>query len=136
LASKRDHSENSGMRRKGKHMFLLRCLFWLGLAFSQIAQLEGTTAATLAGEATGAAGGQAAALGQMAAQAAQKTCRAEPAKCLELAARAAGAVKSGNAAGESGANSNDTKRLDAKGRDTLTQADRAPAWREIRLADK
>jgi hypothetical protein len=106
---------------KARDMFLLRCLFWLGLAFSQIAQLEGTTAASLAGQATRAAGGQAAALGQMAGQTAEKTCRAEPAKCLALAAQAAGAVK-----GESG----------IRGRDTLTQADRAPVWREIRLADK
>ncbi|WP_296707612.1 hypothetical protein [Rhodoblastus sp.] len=117
-------------------MFLLRCLFWLGLAFSQIAQLEGTTAASLAGEATGAAGDQAAALGQMAAQAAQETCRVEPAKCLELAARAGGAIKSGSVAREGSAKASDTKRVDAKGRDTLTQADRAPAWREIRLAGK
>lgn len=102
-------------------MFLLRCLFWLGLAFGQIAQLEGTTAVALAGQATDAAGGQAAALGQMAAQAAQKTCKAEPAKCLTLAVQAAAADK-----GESA----------SKGRDTLTQSDRAPAWREIRLADK
>jgi hypothetical protein len=114
------------MRRKGKQMFLLRCLFWLGLAFSQIAHLEGTTAASLAGQATGAAGGQAAALGQMAVQAAQRTCRAEPTKCLALAARAAGAIN-----GESAVKEGDTK-----GSDTLTHADRAPAWREIRLAGK
>jgi hypothetical protein len=125
------------MRRKGKQMFLLRCLFWLGLAFSQIAQLEGTTAASLAGEMTGAAGGQAAALGQMAAQTAQGTCRAEPARCLALAARAASAVKGGSGSvGESDAKESDTKRSDTKGSDTLTHADRAPAWREIRLAGK
>jgi hypothetical protein len=112
-------------------MFLLRCLFWLGLAFSQIAQLEGTTAASLAGQTEGAAGGQAATLGQMAAQTAQRTCSAEPAKCLALAARAAGAIKGESAVGESGAKEGDTK-----GSDTLTRADRAPAWREIRLAGK
>ncbi len=32
-------------------MFLLRCLFWLGLVFSQIAQLEGTGAAPFFGQA-------------------------------------------------------------------------------------
>jgi hypothetical protein len=109
-------------------MFVLRCLFWLGLVFSQIAQLEGNSASSLVGQAARGAGGQAAALGQSAAQAAGKQCQAEPAKCLALTSEAAriaqtaGLLRKGDG--------------DASGRDTLTAADRLPSWRDSRSSDR
>lgn len=113
-------------------MFLLRCLFWLGLVFSQIAQHEGTYGSALVGQATMAAGGQvaklgplaagqAAGLGRMAANAAEQRCRAEPTACLALAAQAANALKPDAVAASS---------------DTLSASDRAPAWRSARTTDK
>jgi hypothetical protein len=111
-------------------MFLLRCLFWLGLVFSQIAQLEGSTAASFAGQAAArAAGGvvqQAGGLGQMAAQAVEKQCRANSAQCLGGAAFAAQAVLSAQGAKADG----------AAGHDSLTASDRAPAWRETHAPEK
>lgn len=114
-------------------MFLLRCLFWLGLVFSQIAQLEGTGAAPFFGQAGalgqqagGAFGQQAGGWGQMAAQAAEKQCRANPAQCLAQASSVAKAALALNAAKSDG----------AAGHDSLTSADRAPAWRETRPPER
>ncbi len=91
-------------------MFLLRCLFWLGLAFFQIAQREGSAPAAFLPPAAA----QTSAVGQMAA-AAGSHCRARPGACVVFAAEAAKFA-----------------RLDAtaKSRDTLTRRDRAPSWRE------
>ena len=120
-------------------MFLLRCLFWLGLVFSQIAQLEGTGAAPFFGQAgalgqqagvlgqqAGALGQQAGAWGQMAAQAAEKQCRANPAQCVAQARSVAKAALALNSAKSDG----------AAGHDSLTSADRAPAWRETRPPER
>lgn len=106
-------------------MFLLRCLFWLGLVFSQIAQLEGTGAAPFFGQA-GALGQQAGGWGQIAAQAAEKQCRANPAQCLAQASSVAKAALALNSAKSDG----------ALGHDSLTSADRAPAWRETRPPER
>lgn len=91
-------------------MFLLRCLFWLGLAFFQIAQREGSAPAAFLRPAAA----QTETLGQMAA-AAGSHCRARPGQCVALAAEAAKFA-----------------RLDAaaKSRDNLTRRDRAPSWRD------
>ena len=91
-------------------MFLLRCLFWLGLAFFQIAQREGGGPQAFAP----AAAVQTATIGQMAA-AARSHCRLHLGQCVTLAAEAAKFAKFD---------------ATAKTRDTLTQRDRAPAWRE------
>lgn len=129
-------------------MFLLRCLFWLGLVFSQIAQLEGTGAAPFFGQAgalgqhagarlgqqagaslgqeAGAWGQQAGAWGQMAAKAAERQCRANPAQCLAQASSVAKDALALNAAKGDG----------AAGHDSLTSADRAPAWREMRPPER
>lgn len=111
-------------------MFLLRCLFWLGLVFSQIAQLEGSSAASFAGQATARATGgmiqQAGGLGQMAAQAVEKQCRANSTQCLGQAAFAAQAVLAAQGGKSDG----------AAGHDSLTASDRAPAWRETRSPEK
>ena len=40
--------KRDAFRRESKMSFLLRCLFWLGLAFSQIADREGASLAKLA----------------------------------------------------------------------------------------
>jgi hypothetical protein len=90
-------------------MFLLRCLFWLGLAFFQIAQREGSAPASL----LPSAAAQTATIGQVAA-AAGSHCRARPSQCAALAAEAAKFA-----------------RFDATSpsRDTLTRRDRASAWR-------
>jgi hypothetical protein len=72
-------------------MFLLRCLFWLGLVFSQIAQKEGVNASALAVEAMRLASpdaGQALALSKTALAAAGQRCRVEPTACLALSAPA------------------------------------------------
>jgi hypothetical protein len=105
-------------------MFLLRCLFWLGLVFSQIAQLEGSSAASIAGDAASDAqgrisrqvAGQTAILAGKATEATERQCGGAPARCLALAAQAAAA----------------SARAVAPGRDSLTAADRAPAWRDAR----
>lgn len=100
-------------------MFLLRCLFWLGLVFSQIAQLEGSSAASLAGDAARDAKGriadQTAILARKATETAERQCGGDPARCLTLAAQAAAVTA-------------------APGRDSLTAADRAPTWRDARPA--
>jgi hypothetical protein len=91
-------------------MFLLRCLFWLGLAFFQIAQREGTNPVALFDPVAG----QTASLGQMAKTATERNCRAEPDRCVALAAEAARFAAIGAA---------------APSRDSLTRQDRAPSWR-------
>jgi hypothetical protein len=101
-------------------MFLLRCLFWLGLVFSQIAQLEGSSAASLASgaarDARSQIAGQTALIARSATDALERQCGADPARCLALARDAAAA----------------TARSAAPARDSLTAADRAPAWRDAR----
>ncbi len=93
-------------------MFLLRCLFWLGLVFFQIAEREGADPSGLLNP---AAASQTSSLGQMAAKAAASHCQAQPGACVALAAAAAKFTK-----------------IDASspGRDTLTGRDRTTAWRE------
>jgi hypothetical protein len=89
---------------------LFRCLFWLGLVFSQIAVQEGTDATALVRQTALAASHQAAGLGQNAVDAAGKQCTTAPESCLALAAQAA--------------------RLNpGASRDTLNSGDRIPAWR-------
>ncbi|MGO9388642.1 hypothetical protein [Rhodoblastus sp.] len=95
--------------------FLFRCLFWLGLVFSRIAGQEGFNAAALFDQRAPIASESAASLGRLALDAAGRQCRAEPEKCLALAARAsrlAPPPASPNAS-----------------HDTLSAGDRAPAWR-------
>ena len=92
-------------------MFLLRCLFWLGLVFSQIAQKEGADLSAAFGPRAPAAARQSASLPRLAANAAEDHCRANPTQCLALAATVAGMNPR------------------AESRDTLTATDRAPAWK-------
>lgn len=97
--------------------FLLRCLFWLGLVFSQIATLEGSGATALVRQTARAASGQAATLsltrlGQSALDAAGKQCADHADKCLALASQAAGLAQEA-----------------APSRNSLNAGDRAPAWR-------
>ncbi|MGO8738332.1 hypothetical protein [Rhodoblastus sp.] len=92
-------------------MFLLRCLFWLGLAFFQIAEREGVDPSSAF---NAAAASQTATLGQMAAQAATGHCQAHLGQCAALAARAARFKQIAA----------------APSRDTLTGRDRTPAWRD------
>jgi hypothetical protein len=108
-------------------MFLLRCLFWLGLVLIHISQQEGARALALAGEAARAAGQAAvhaeastlsAGMAQAVMNAAQQRCRAEPASCLMLASGAARALSEA-----------------AASRDTLSAADRTPAWRPAKTRD-
>jgi hypothetical protein len=92
--------------------FLIRCVFWLGLVFSHIAEQQGFDAAALFGQRPAMSS-----LGGMALEAAGRQCRAEPDKCLALASRAsrlAPQVANPNPAGS---------------HDTLSAGDRAPAWR-------
>lgn len=100
--------------------FLLRCLFWLGLVFSHIAALEGTNAAALASRSAQEARTSAGGIGRIALDAAGRRCRAEPDKCLALAAQAARLTQNAEAVEEAAAN---------LGRDTLNSGDRVPAWR-------
>ncbi len=108
-------------------LFLLRCLFWLGLVFSHIATLEGTNAAALASQSGRAASASAAglgatsgALGRIALDAAGQRCRAEPEKCLALAAQVARITQDAAVLGQPPV---------SPGRDTLNSGDRVPAWR-------
>jgi hypothetical protein len=90
--------------------FLFRCLFWLGLVFSQIAVQEGTDAPALVRQTALAATHQASSLGQNAVDAAGKKCASAPESCLALAAQAA--------------------RLNpGPSRDTLNSGDRVSSWR-------
>ena len=93
-------------------MFLLRCLFWLGLVFFQIAQREGANPSAVFDPAAASRG---ASLDQMAAKAAARHCQIRPGACVALAATAAKFVK-----------------IDAvaPSRDTLTRRDRKTVWRE------
>jgi hypothetical protein len=103
--------------------FLLRCLFWLGLAFSHIAALEGTNATALANQGVRDLSERATGLGRMAVDAAGEKCRAEPEKCLALAAQAA-------AFGQGAAKKDATVQArEASSRDTLNTGDRIPTWR-------
>jgi hypothetical protein len=97
--------------------FLFRCLFWLGLVFSHIAAQEGFNAATLFDAGAPIASESAASLGRIALDAVVRQCRAEPEKCLALAARA-----SRLAPQPASPNPNAS-------RDTLNAGDRAPTWR-------
>lgn len=92
--------------------FLIRCLFWLGLVFSHIAEQQGFNAAALLGQRPPVTG-----LGGMALEAASRECRAEPAKCLALATAAS------RLAPLAGSPTPPTSR------DTLNSGDRAPAWK-------
>jgi hypothetical protein len=95
-------------------MFLLRCLFWLGLAFSQIALREGGHPAAFIGLAATVATAQSASLGQVAPSVVETQCRADPGKCMALAASTTKLLRTD---------------APARGRDTLSGADRAPVWR-------
>lgn len=93
-------------------MFLLRCLFWLGLVFFQIAQREGANPSAVLDP---AAASQSASVDRMAAKAAARQCQTRPGACVALAATAAKFVK-----------------IDALAlsRDTLSRRDRKSVWRE------
>jgi hypothetical protein len=93
-------------------MFLLRCLFWLGLVFFQIAQREG---ADPSGFLNPAAASQTSSLGQKAAKAAARHCQAPPGACVALAAAAGKFTKIG---------------AWSPSRDTLTGRDRTTARRQ------
>jgi hypothetical protein len=92
--------------------FLIRCLFWLGLVFSHIAEQQGFDAAALFDQRPAMAS-----LGGMALEAANRQCRAEPEKCLALAARASRLAPQAANANPSASH------------DTLSLGDRTPAWR-------
>jgi hypothetical protein len=101
-------------------IFLLRCLFWLGLVFSQISAQQGSNAVALAGGTARAAQTSAANLSRDAQNAlmtaAVRQCRAMPAKCMAFAAEAAEAAPIA------------ALHL-RRSRDTLDASDRAPLWR-------
>ncbi len=97
-------------------MFLLRCLFWLGLVFSQIAMRESADPAAFFSSANSVAQERGALLGHAATSAVETQCRADPGKCLALAASATKVLKTD---------------ASARSRDTLSGADRAPVWRKI-----
>lgn len=80
--------------------FLFRCLFWLGLVFSQIAAQEGVDAGSLFGAATREANRHAAGLGQSALDAARSRCEGSPEACLALAAQAARLANPGGASAD------------------------------------
>ena len=97
--------------------FLFRCLFWLGLVFSHIAVQEGFNAAALFDTRAPMASESAASLGRIALDAAGRRCRAEPEKCLAVAARASRLTPQPASLNPSAS------------RDTLNAGDRAPTWR-------
>jgi hypothetical protein len=113
--------------------FLLRCLFWLGLAFSQIADREGASLANLAQPARQ----QLAAGAEHLTQQAVSSCRDHAAACLALAAQAAKLQappaplsRAAPQPGETSAQEPRGQRAVAReGSDTLRAADRAPGWR-------
>jgi hypothetical protein len=125
--------------------FLLRCLFWLGLVFSQIAEHEGANLAVLSQPAAMAAG--AADIRRRAIDAAATACRDNAAACLAAASRLVQAqtAQIGEAAriGEPSPQAAQKimgsqkiqapQRIIGSGgeprRDTLRDADRVPAWR-------
>jgi hypothetical protein len=97
--------------------FLLRCLFWLGLVFSHIAEQQGFNPAGLLDRRQAVTNEAAAGLGRIALEAASRQCRSEPEKCLALAARASRLAPQVSSPGA------------AASRDSLSAGDRAPAWR-------
>jgi hypothetical protein len=102
--------------------FLFRCLFWLGLVFSHIAQQQGFSPAALFDQRAAISSESAAGLGRIALDAGARQCRAEPEKCLALAAQASRLAPG----------LNPTASLNAAAKtshDTLNAIDRAPAWR-------
>jgi len=101
--------------------FLLRCLFWFGLALSQISEREGANLSHLAQPARdGLAAGA-----EQVKDRALASCRDNPQACLELAAKA-GALLAPAPVLEKPAPEKPA------GGDTLRDADRAPAWRQPR----
>jgi hypothetical protein len=110
--------------------FLFRCLFWLGLVFSQIASLEGGSLFSLAGQRAQQASESAVGLGQAAMTEAGRQRRAEAEKCLAIAAQAARLAQVANPNRLSqAANPSRLSQAANPSRDTLTAGDRAPAWR-------
>jgi hypothetical protein len=94
--------------------FLLRCLFWLGLVVSQISDREGVSLASLTQPARD---GLTAGAEQLKDRAVA-SCRDNTEACLALAAKAGGLMAPSRATEEP--------------KDTLRDADRAPAWRPPR----
>ena len=105
--------------------FLFRCIFWLGLVFSQIGGLEGFSFDSFVGRSARQASDSVAGLGQAAMtagiSAAGRQCRFDAEKCLALAAQAARLSQV--------ASPSKLQKAAAPSRDTLTDGDRAPAWR-------
>jgi hypothetical protein len=117
------------VRRESKMSFLLRFLFWLGLAFSQIADREGASLSKLAQPARQELTAGAEQLTQRAVSA----CRDHAAACLALAAQAAqvgAAPSAGTRTAPERAGGDQDQGAGARlGSDTLRATDRAPAWR-------
>jgi hypothetical protein len=109
--------------------FLLRCLFWLGLAFSHIAALEGTNATTLARQGASQMSESASGLGRAAMDAAGQQCRAEPEKCLAFAAQVTEIGKAATLGKAVAKNSLAASVREVSSHDTLASSDRIPAWR-------
>jgi hypothetical protein len=123
------------MSAKGRPMFFLfRCIFWLGLVFSQIGGQEsfslGSGFDPFAGRSARQASDSVAGLGQAAMMAgisaAGRQCRVDTEKCLALAAQAA---RLSQAASPSRLQKSASPSSATPSRDTLTAGDRAPAWR-------
>ncbi|MBB4197632.1 hypothetical protein CCR94_13135 [Rhodoblastus sphagnicola] len=110
--------------------FLLRSLFWLGLVFSQIADREGASLMTLAQPAGQQLAAGAEQMKQRAVESAVASCRDNASACLALAARAAQIHAPDPAPAPSRPAAEPV--VQAGGRDTLRDADRAPAWRSRR----
>ncbi|PPQ34892.1 hypothetical protein CH337_21200 [Rhodoblastus acidophilus] len=110
--------------------FLLRCLFWLGLVVSQIAEREGASLANLTQPAGRELAAGAEQMTQRAVDAAAAACRDNAASCLALAAQAAQLrLPEAATAPSRPAPAEPIGRDTLNGRDTLSDADRAPAWR-------
>jgi hypothetical protein len=105
---------------------LLRCLFWLGLVVSQISEREGASLASLAQPARQGLAAGAEQLKDRAVEAAIASCRDNTAACLALAVKAGGLSAPPPAP---------AVRAESASRDTLRDADRAPAWRQPRTKD-
>jgi hypothetical protein len=117
--------------------FLLRSLFWLGLVFSQIAEREGASLASLAQPARQELAARAEQVKARAVEAAAASCGKEPSACLALAAQAARSQIGPDHAAPAQAAPAPIARpaLDRAGHDTLRDADRAPGWRLHRAND-
>jgi hypothetical protein len=121
--------------------FLLRCLFWLGLVFSQIAEHEGANLAVLSQPAATTLAASAADIRRRAIDAAATACRDNTAACLAAASRAvqAQAAQIGEPSPQAAQKNlgpqkilGSQKILGLGGeprRDTLRDAYRVPAWR-------